>query len=1112
MKRKNHLLSVLFFGLCFHFAQAQTYTIYPIPQKVTYGSGSVELTSQINFICESGVDEFTRKRAKEVFEKAGYTLVAATSVSQTLTNLFLGVNGSNAVAAQYAANNGLPLTVFNAANNKFDAHLLQVNGNHTHGDIVVLGDTNGSAFYAFATLEQMFEQANGNTLRTVTFEDYAYLQHRGIVEGFYGHPYSVESRLSLLEFCKRFKMNVFIYGPKSDPYHLGNWRDNYPTTVTDAQRNMGWMSQDDLRTLGTKAQDCHVQFVWAAHPGLENGLDFSTNAKIDVGVEQLMTKFHHLYDLGIRGFGVFIDDMEEWPTGAQQAYLADATQRRLIEEFPSQDADKKISKLFYIPRTYTYATWHEQYLTPFRNVHSDVIVGFTGDNVFCNINGTVINSMANCIGRNPMLWWNNPVNDDHDDYIYMRELTSRWTIETLAPTKLNSLILNPMQEGQASKVALFGGADYAWNPAKFNAQTNWLQSFSYIVQYGDAEAAAALETFARFSDATIEEEDMIALYNNFMNKYSDGNLPAETTELRERMNNLREACMLIESWKNSAEKDYRLMYDDLRPWNAKLKTMSTITLEALDVLELDDNISRPDSWEKYRRLRNMLAEMSTDSIYMMSVLEGVGTLSSERFCLVKASDNHFRPFVEFLVNTVGANLPGEWPAKDQPQIVTNAVGLTTPSLSTTVSSFTLSGLYGVRLSPNEYVGIYFGDIKSIDMASMSLPNNLTLETSSNGKQWSEAQLPINDLVTSYVRLRNSSNSDVAINFSTLLINLNSNEIIETPTATTDMPTYQSYNISNVVDGSTSTYFWSEEPQTTGRYILLTFPDEKPRYDITLTFMSNDVLMGSAAIEVSTDNSVWTRVANFSNSDIVGGKFVCNANGRQARYVRFVITDDVSTPNWLQVAEFSVKGALAFAQSIDNNGKTFNSLSDNDLTTNYHPLETGFLEHDFIENVEINAIEIYHNTVFDTRSPLPVISVFNGEEWIEKGNLEDFCTILDTRDESIVTKLKIAWSAPNLPNIHEILPVGEYRSTVESSHPMQSSLNQPFMFVQENKLIIKSEQNIQSVILYDMQGRVLKRYVANENIVTIALDEEMPSVFAVQIIHQNGTSFTQKVIK
>ncbi len=1075
MKSIYSLLCVLSLSLYANFAQAQTYTIYPIPQKVTMGSRSVELTPQINFICEEGIDQFTRDRAQEVFEKAGYTLVEATAPSQTLTNLYLGVNGSNGTADQYAGNNDLPLSVFTPANNKFDAHLLQINGNSPHGDMVILGDENGSAFYAFATLEQMFEQAGGNALGQITFEDYSHTQYRGIVEGFYGHPYTVDNRISLFEFCKRFKMNIFIYGPKSDPYHLGNWRDDYPTSVTDSQRHLGMITQDDLRTIAAAARKNHVSFIWAAHPGLEQGISFSNESSVDSGIDDLMDKFQHLYDLGIRGFGVFIDDMRYTPSGNMQAYLANTTQVQLREQFPSKTPEDKISPLFFIPTAYALNYSTSSTLTSLASVDKEVVIGFTGYDCFSNVRASSVNDMANRVGRNPLMWWNNPVNDDHEDRIYMRELTAHWTIEQEGPiATLNSIVSNPMNQAQASKVALFGVADYAWNPATFDARQNWEESFSHIAQPGDTETAEVLKTFARFSNSTIEETEMISLFTNFQNKYSKGSLPDEAVEIYNRLTELNEACIYIENMQNSPIKDYQLIYKDLLPWNAKLKAMSTIVLDALDLLNSDIELSRSEGWAKSLRLKPMFDGLNTDSIYMVSALEESGTKSRETFYLVTPSNNYFRPFVNFLVGQTDTSISCEWPENEQPQVITNIEGGTTATLSITDDNYSLNGLTGTTLCKGEYIGLYFADVLSISVDELELPANIIVETSINGKLWNETRLPINDFNTAYIRLKNCTENDATINFGSLPTRVIFNEIEDTPTASTNMSTYLDNTIDKIVDGNPSSIFYSSKKQLKDNYILLTFSGYKPRYEITITFSGGDILKGTAVIELSPDNNTWETVAEFSESDIDNNlQYSCNAAGRQARYVRFRITDDRSTANWLQVAEFTVtttEATATFSRTVDNNGLGIISLSDKNLNTGFQSSAAGYIQHEFIENINIESIEIYHNTTFDQQYPLPTISIYNGEEWIEKGYLNSYVTIVDTKDEKMVTSLKITWTDNNIPNLYEIFPTGTPYTEPSPSGIEGNTTVQPVIY-NHGSLIFAQEGNY-TIDLYDTQGRQL----------------------------------------
>ena len=266
-------------------------------------------------------------------------------------------------------------------------------------------------------------------------------------------------------------MNVFIYAPKMDPYHLGYWTEEYPTEITEEQRRMGWITQDDVRRMAETARACNVHFVWAAHPGLAPGgqvsMDFSNTSTVDAGVELLMEKYHHMYDLGVRAFSVCIDDMDRNPSAQMQAHLPDQTQKRLKEEFPSQAEDEKIAPLFYVPATYALMySGASSYLSQMATVDKDVVIGFTGYAVCGDLDKKDCDAMAGYIERNPLFWWNATVNDNNDDRLYMRELTAHYALvpEKGGISTLGGVILNPEKQAQAAKVGLFGLADYCWNP------------------------------------------------------------------------------------------------------------------------------------------------------------------------------------------------------------------------------------------------------------------------------------------------------------------------------------------------------------------------------------------------------------------------------------------------------------------------------------------------------------------------------------------------------------------------------------------------------------------------------------------------------------------------
>ncbi|WP_288739909.1 beta-N-acetylglucosaminidase domain-containing protein [uncultured Coprobacter sp.] len=1094
---------------------AQSYTIYPTPQRVTETPNSITLTDEINVICENGITSVIINRMKEVLKNAGYSISLSSEPSSSKSNLFLGIKGANNTIDEYIGTHNLPVSVFEQGENKFDPYLLQINDIHPHGDIVIVGNDEGSAYYAFATLEQMFEQSGNKTLRQITFEDYSHTQYRGIVEGFYGHPYSVDNRISLFEFCKRFKMNVFIYGPKSDPYHLGNWRDNYPTSLTEQQKFFGLITQDDLRRMVEAAKNCNVNFIWAAHPGLQQGISFSNTTEMNKGIDALMTKFEHLHTLGVRGFGVFIDDMSYTPSGNMQAHLANEVQIRLRNTYNNtSDTEEHVSPLFFVPTAYALNYGASSTLYDLKNVDSEVVIAFTGYDCFSNIRPSSITDMSNRVGRNPVMWWNNPVNDDHDDRIYMRKMTTHWTIEDpQGPiNSLHGLVMNPMNQAQASKIALFGGADYGWNPSAFDVEQNWEDVFDRLAP-NDSQTASALKCFARYSNTLVEDDDMIKLYDNFIEHFSSGQMPVETKQLQAKLEELNQACLIIETMKNSEKRDYRLMYEDIRCWNAKLKTITSIALDALDMLEKGNEMQRSEAWVKYLRLKSLYGGLSTDSAYLVSALEGYGTSTSEKYYEVKPAESHLRPFVDFLVEKLGNSVPGLWPSKDEIQIISCLNDLQGADINEETNTIYLSGLKNIKLEKDEYIGIYWGRLENISIDEQQLAEGLTVEYSENGKQWAQAILPLAQTKVAYVRIKNTSEKTLAIGTERFTVD----RIISTSDAkasvTTNMATYQNYNINNVTDGNDESFFWKNGAQAIGDYILLTYPTALPQYKISITFCEGDQPTGTAAIEVSADNQSWHEVATFTAGNIDYNRtFTCNANGYNARYVRFSIKS-IAGQNWLQVAEFKSETSEQLTQTSDNNGLQIAALADKDLSTCYQAVDAGYLEHRFIENISINSIEIYQDTEFDTAYDLPEISVYDGNEWIKKGNINSFCTIIDTQDLKNIIAIKIKWNRENIPNLYEILPFGEpYIELPETPvSTTKANINDMVIYHMDGYLHFSSDKVIKDIVLYNLDGKVLGQHRANSRYFDIPFRNNASFPMTIQVKLSDGKMITRKIM-
>ena len=100
---------------------------------------------------------------------------------------------------------------------------------------------------------------------------------RGIIEGFYGPPWSHRERLDLLAFCGAHRLNTFVYAPKDDPYHRESWREPYPPAELAR-----------LAELVEEARRHGVELHWTIAPGQDvchsSDADF---ARLVAKVEQL---------------------------------------------------------------------------------------------------------------------------------------------------------------------------------------------------------------------------------------------------------------------------------------------------------------------------------------------------------------------------------------------------------------------------------------------------------------------------------------------------------------------------------------------------------------------------------------------------------------------------------------------------------------------------------------------------------------------------------------------------------------------------------------------------------------------------------------------------------
>ncbi|KAM9489999.1 protein O-GlcNAcase-like isoform 1-T1 [Salvelinus alpinus] len=319
----------------------------------------------------------------------------------------------------------------------------------------------------------------------------------GVVEGFYGRPWTMEQRTELFQREQKWGLNTYLYAPKDDYKHRMYWRDLY--SPEEAEK---------LVALITAAKKNGVDFIYAISPGLD--ITFSNPKE----VATLKRKLDQVSGFGCSSFSLLFDDIEtEMCPADKQAFSSFAHAQVAVTNEVFKHLGQPATFLFcptdYCAAFCTPIVSQSAYLhTVGENLLPGIDVLWTGPKVVSHhITVESIVEVSSVLKRAPVIWDNIHANDYDPQRIFMGPYKDRPT--DLIP-KLRGVLTNPNCEYYPNFVAIHTlatwcrsgggqrdvemtgddddevGSDPCYSPkrALTLALTDWLQEFLSTDQPG----------------------------------------------------------------------------------------------------------------------------------------------------------------------------------------------------------------------------------------------------------------------------------------------------------------------------------------------------------------------------------------------------------------------------------------------------------------------------------------------------------------------------------------------------------------------------------------------------------------------------------------------------
>ena len=267
-------------------------------------------------------------------------------------------------------------------------------------------------------------------------------------------------------------------------------------------------------------------------------------------------------------------------------------------------------------------------------------------------NSTDLKVLNEYLGREVSWWWNYPCNDVDVTKIFVADTYTNFADETHIhydgelekDLSLKTIIINPMQQGELSKISLFGIGNYTWNMDKFNSVESWKSSLDAILGKEKAHSFEKLVPYLRYYDSL---SPLAAIINEFKVQYKNNSSAENTHNLISELKDIVSACNTLQALKESESVSDSLFYEDLRPWLLKVKNMSENAIDMVTALT-GNNISDFGAI-KFAKCWSAIEGTDKKEEHRFDILRGMGTDITLSVQTAEPAAQSLRPFLNWLL-------------------------------------------------------------------------------------------------------------------------------------------------------------------------------------------------------------------------------------------------------------------------------------------------------------------------------------------------------------------------------------------------------------------------------------------------------------------------------